>query len=158
MIVSLRERTAEHVPIYFERTSDPGILKMMPRKAQTLEEAMADFRKTLLPEATSYGRTIYADGRYVGDIWCYCIDLQEEPNCMLSYCLFDKNCWSKGIASEAVQLFIAEIQQRYLIKTIGAFVFAENKASIRVLEKNGLQVKETFMEDGVESIYLQYGG
>jgi len=36
-----------------------------------------------------------------------------------------------------------------------AFTFANNIASIKVLEKNGFQVMEEF-EEGIESKYLQY--
>lgn len=43
----------------------------------------------------------------------------------------------------------------YHVKTIGAFTFSDNLASIRVLEKNGFVVMEEFEEDGVLSKYLQ---
>lgn len=35
-------------------------------------------------------------------------------------------------------------------------LFESNAASIRVLEKNNFLVVEKFIEDGVESVYLQY--
>lgn len=44
---------------------------------------------------------------------------------------------------------------RYELKSIGAFTFADNIASIRVLEKNGFSVQESFVEDGRESVYLE---
>ena len=155
MNISLRERTAETVRIYFEKANTPQIKKLLPQKAKTVEEALADFEKTLLPDATSYGRTIYADDQYVGDIWCYCIDANEEPNCMLSYCIFEQDLWSKGIATKAVSLFAEEIRIKYAVKTIGAFTYAHNVASIKVLQKNGFQLVESFEEDGVLSCYLQ---
>jgi len=49
-----------------------------------------------------------------------------------------------------------QVFERYNVKTIGAFAFARNKASIRVLEKNGFAVMEEFEEDGVWSKYLRY--
>lgn len=155
MKIELRERTEETVAIYFEKAQDAEIKKVLPQKAQTLEEAIEDYRQTLQVDATSYGRTIYADGVYVGDIWCYCIDPNEEPNAMLSYCVFEKEYWQQGVASQAVKLFLEEIIERFSLETIGAFTYASNEASIRVLEKNGFQKLEEFEEDGVLSAYFQ---
>ena len=124
-------------------------------KAKTVEEALEDYRKTLLPDATSFGETVFADGIYVGDVWCYCIDLNDEPNCMLSYCIFDEDYRGKGIAAEAVRLFIRKIRETYGVMTVGAFTYADNTPSIRVLEKNGFTLMEEFEEDGVLSKYLQ---
>ena len=38
---------------------------------------------------------------------------------------------------------------------MASFTFADNIASIRVLEKNGFSVQESFVEDGRESVYLE---
>ena len=155
MVITLGERTAETVRIYFEKANRPEIKKVLPQKAKTVEEALADYEKTRLPGATSFGQTILADGRYVGDVWCYCINMDDEPNCMVSFCIFEMESWSKGIATAALKLFIEAIRTRYGVKSIGAFAYANNLASIRVLEKNGFSVMEEFEEDGVWSEYLQ---
>lgn len=155
MPVELRTRTAETVSIYFKKANTPAIRAVLPQKAKTLEEALADFAQTQLPDAASYGRTIYADGKYIGDIWCYCIDKNEEPGAMVSYCVFEPDYYGKGIATEALRLFIAEIVPKFNLKTLGAFTFASNIASIRVLEKNGFTKREEFEEDGILSCYLQ---
>lgn len=155
MDITLRERTAETVREYFIRANTPEIKAMLPQRAKTVEEALVDYEKTLLPTATSYGKTIWVDDVYVGDIWCYCIDLNDEPNTMISYCIFNSNYYSKGIATEAVNRFIAEICKRFPIQTIGSFTFLDNIASIRVLEKNGFTTKEQFEEGGKMSVYLQ---
>ena len=78
MKIELRERTAGHVRIYFEQTQDEQIERMLPRSVESLEQALANFEATLLPGAASFGRTIYADGRYVGDVWC-CISKGTRP-------------------------------------------------------------------------------
>ena len=155
MKVELRERTETHVRTYFERTRDPEIMAMIPQTANTVEKAVADFRKTQLPGATSFGRTVYADGVYVGDVWCYCINPEEEPNAMLSYYIFEKSHWGKGIATEALVQFLTEIVPRFSLKTVGAFAYCTNTASARVLEKNGFAKMEEFTEDGVLSAYYQ---
>lgn len=155
MHITLDERTEETVRIYFEQAQRQNIKRMLPQKAQSVEEAVADYKATLLPAATSYGRTIRADGRYVGDVWCYCIDRTESPNAMLSYCVFDEAHWGRGVATQAVSLFLREVRERYGIKTVGAFTFSNNLASIRVLEKNGFALVEAFTEEGRESKYFQ---
>ena len=155
MKVELKERTESHVRTYFGRTQDTEIQAMLPQSASTVEQALENYRRTLLPNAASYGRTIYADGVYAGDIWCYCIDLSEEPNAMLSYCLFEKSLWGKGITTEALHQFLADIVPRFGLKSVGAFTYSANAPSIRVLLKNGFAVVEAFSENGVLSKYLQ---
>ncbi|MBQ2901830.1 MAG: GNAT family N-acetyltransferase [Agathobacter sp.] len=156
MIITLENRTADSVRTYFEKTNRPEIKQVLPQKAKNVEEALEDYEKTLLPNATSFGQTVCVDGKYVGDVWCYCINMDNEPNCMLSFCIFELEYWSKGIATTAVKMFIKNICAQYNVKIIGAFSFAHNNASIRVLEKNGFIVMEEFEEDGVWSKYLQY--
>ena len=121
MEITLQERTADHVRIYFERTQDDQIDRMLPRSVNSLDQALENFAQTKLPDAKSYGKTIYADDRYIGDIWCYCIDPKETPNAMLSYCIFEKSCWGKGIASRALSLFLDEIVEKYALSSVGAF-------------------------------------
>ena len=106
MEITLQERTADHVRIYFERMQDDQIDRMLPRSVNSLDQALENFAQTKLLDAKSYGKTIYADDRYIGDIWCYCIDPKETPKAMLSYCIFEKSCWGKGIASRALSLFL----------------------------------------------------
>lgn len=156
MVISLENRTADTVKIYFEKANRKEIKQVLPQKAKTVEEALEDYEKTLLPNATSYGQTVDVDGKYVGDVWCYCINMDSEPNCMVSFCIFELEYWSMGIATIALNMFIKKICTKFNLKTIGAFTFAHNNASIRVLEKNDFVVMEEFEEDGVCSKYLQY--
>lgn len=153
--VVLGTRTAETAAVYFEKTNNGTFRKVLPQKAKTVEEAVADFEKSRLPGAASYGQTILADGRYVGDVWCYCIDPDGTPNAMVSYCVFEPDCWGKGIASKALGLFLPETVRRYGLKTVGAFTFSDNLPSIRVLEKNGFRMAEELIEDGIASKYFE---
>ena len=152
--IILCERTEEHVKEYFLRTQDEEIQKMCPQQARSVEEALSDYCNTLKPGASSFGRIIYKAGKYVGDVWCYCIHEDEEPDAMLSYCIFDKCSWGQGIATAAVGQFIREAADRFQLTSIGAFTYDDNKASIRVLEKNGFVRIESFMEEGRSSGYF----
>lgn len=155
MLITLGKRTEETVRIYFEKTNRELFCKVLPQKAKTVEEAVEDYRKTLLPGTTSYGRIVLADGRYVGDIWCYCIDPEDTPNAMVSYCIFEPELWGKGIAAEALKLFLEEIKEKFRLRSVGGFTYSENAASIRVMEKNGFLLVEEFEEDGVPSRYFE---
>ncbi len=95
------------------------------------------------------------DRAYVGDVWCYCIG-QGELNAMLSYCVFDRAFWGRGMAAAALKRFLKEMVKKYNVKTVGAFTYAVNGSSIRVLEKCGFDEMETFSEDGTESKYFQW--
>ena len=155
MQIELRERTETHVRIQYEKIRDPEIWAMIPMTEKTLEQTIADYEKTLLPDATSYGRTVYVDGVYVGDVWCYCIDQNEEPNAMVAYCVFEKAYWGKGVATEALKQFLEYAVPRFGLRTVGGFTYCDNRASLRVLEKNGFVKMEKFMEKGVLSAYYQ---
>lgn len=154
MNIQLKDRTADTVMTYFQMTRDPEIRKYLPQKAVTQQEALADFEKTKQPGAASFGRTIYADGSYIGDIWCYCIQ-EAEPNAMVSYCIFSKAHWGQGICTKALELFLTDIAKRFRLTSVGAFTYSANEASVKVLQKNGFRDMETFVEDGTESKYFQ---
>jgi [ribosomal protein S5]-alanine N-acetyltransferase len=57
-----------------------------------------------------------------------------------------EDCWGKGIATECVRLIIDYGFSELELEEISAYVFPENEASIRVLEKNGMNKKEEFNE------------
>ncbi|GKX27915.1 hypothetical protein SH1V18_03950 [Vallitalea longa] len=153
--VSLGKRTREHVKIYWDKIQDEETQKMFPFSIESLEESLKLFEKSLEDEASSYGRVIYHDDKYVGDIWCYCIDETDEKMAMLSIVIFEKTVWGQGIGSQAIKMFIKEIFDKYSIDKIGAFTYAYNDRSINLLEKSGFNRIETFVEDGIESIYLE---
>lgn len=155
MNIALHERTEDTVRIYFEKAQQPFVCSMLPQRATMVDEALADFRRTQLPGANSFGQTIHADGRYVGDVWAYCIDREATPNAMLSYCVFDPEANGRGIATKAVSLFLEEAAAEYGLLTVGAFTYADNVGSIRVLEKNGFEMRESFVDEGRMSYYFQ---
>ena len=155
MKIQLSDRTEDTVRIYFEKSQQPEIKTMLPQKAKSVEEAVSDFYETLLPDSKSFGQTIFVDGEYIGDVWCYCIDKAETPNAMLSFCVFEKKYRRKGIASQAVSLFLKVIHEKYGIETVGAFTYSDNIASQKVLEKNGFRLFEEFVEDNKASKYYQ---
>ena len=153
MKVELRERTEETVRIYFETVRRQGLDRTLPQRAKTAEEAVEDYRQTLLPGAKSYGRTIWVDGTYAGDVLGYGIEPAGEPGAMVSYCIFAEY-QGKGVAAEGVSLFLKDTDGRYGCKSYGAFVYLDNIPSVRVLEKCGFRLMEE-IEEGRLSGYFQ---
>ena len=53
MKITLGERTIDHVRIYFEKTQNDTIRRMLPSDVTCIEQAIANFEQSLLPEATA---------------------------------------------------------------------------------------------------------
>lgn len=155
MDIMLKARNKEHVVTFWERTQDEEIKRLFPFSTKSLKEALVLFEESLKEEAVSYGKVIYFKDRYVGDIWCYDIDENEEKMSMLSIVIFEKEMWGKGIATEALEAFIKEVFNKFNIEKIGAFTYSQNYGSIGLLEKVGFEKIDTFVEDGIESKYFE---
>jgi [ribosomal protein S5]-alanine N-acetyltransferase len=61
----------------------------------------------------------------------------------------DEKFWGKGIASEASSAWLNYAFETMNIKTIEAAAHSENSASNKILQKIGMQMTETYLEDGV---------
>lgn len=155
MDIMLKTRRKDHVVIFWEKTQDEEIKKLFPFSIETLEESLRLFDESLKKDALSYGKVIYFEERYIGDIWCYSIDESNEKMSMLSVVIFEKKLWGKGIATEAAKAFVKEVFDKFDIEKIGAFTYSNNYGSIGLLEKAGFVKIETFVEDGIESIYFE---
>jgi len=155
MDIMLKTRMKDHVVIFFERTQDEEIKRLFPFSTKTLKEALILFEESLKENAVSYGKVIYFESRYVGDIWCYGIDENDEKISMLSIVIFEKDLWGKGIATEATKAFVDEVFNKFNIEKIGAFTYSNNYGSIGLLEKVGFVKNDTFVEHGIESIYYE---
>lgn len=155
MQIVLAPREEHHAVAFWHAAQAEHIRRMLPLTAASPEEAAIQWRRSQQPGATSYGCIILADGRYIGDVWCYAIAPDDTPQAMLSYCIFDPSCTGKGAATQAVRLFLKELRSRFSIHIIGAFTYADNAASIRVLEKCGFTQMEAFTENGRDSLYYE---
>lgn len=151
----LCERTEENVIVFYDKTKEKEVQKGFPKSVSSLEEALMQFQNSK-KNKISYGKTIYIGKQYIGDIWCYRIHQEEEPDAMLSYCIFEREFWNQGIATAVVKQFLEDITERFDLKSVGAFTYSSNQASIRVLEKNNFLLQEVITEDEIESKYFIY--
>ena len=155
MRVLLSTRTKAHVTEFWGKTQDPEIKRLIPLRSDTVEDALSLFEASQKEGSFSFGKVIYHHNAYVGDIWCYGIDEQNEKLAMLSIVIFDKTLWRQGIATEAIKAFVQEVFSIYKIDKMGAFTYSHNDSSIGMLKKTGFQELERFVEDGIESQYFE---
>ena len=151
----LKERTRENVEIFWMKSQDEEIEKLFPSTRSTLSEAFKGYEESQKPEARSYGRVIYVDDRYIGDIWCYGIDEISEKQAFVSILIFDKSYWGKGIGRQALTQFCTIVFEKYGIPKLCAFTYSTNQRSIGALESVGFKRMEEFTEDGVLSYYYE---
>jgi [ribosomal protein S5]-alanine N-acetyltransferase len=95
---------------------------------------------------------------FVGVIGLTGIDLVNRK-ASLGYWIGEEY-WDKGIATAAVQLVISYVFSELELEEIYAYVLLENKPSIRVLEKNGMnqigEINEYHSVSGMYRTSLKY--
>lgn len=128
--VRLREVTAEDLPILFEHQRDPVAVAMAAFPGREWEAFQAHWTR-ILADATTINRTILYDGQVVGSLGSWEQDGERD----LGYWL-DRAYWGRGIATQALTLFLRQIPTRPLY----ARVAQHNIGSRRVLEKCGFTV------------------
>ena len=105
-------------------------------------------------------RAIVNDGQIVGLISLSMLGGKRSLDGRLGYMMMREHC-GKGIATKAVGLMLDEVFRLRDLHRVTARVYAPNKASQRVLEKNGFQLegvmREAVLCEGVPTDYLVYG-
>lgn len=125
--VFVRRVRDEDLPIFYEHQRDPVAVAMADVPSR--ERAAFDAHwKEIRASPTTILRTIEVDGEVVGSL----VSWQGEEGRLVGYWI-GREHWGKGIATEALRLFLEVIPERPLV----ALVAHENRGSIRVLEKCG---------------------
>ena len=131
--LSLREVTEEDLPEFFEHEQDKEAIHMAaftPEDPADRDAFLAHWTRLLANDAI-IKRTIELEGDVVGHIASWVQDGDRE----LTYWI-DRSQWGKGVATTALRLFLDEVDTRPMF----ARAAADNRGSIRVLEKNGFVV------------------
>ena len=105
MDIVLKIRRKDHIVTFWEKTQDEEIKKLFPFSIESLEESLRLFDESLKKDALSYGKVIYFEEKYVGDIWCYSIDESNEKMSMLSFVIFEKGVMGKGYSNRGYKNF-----------------------------------------------------
>jgi RimJ/RimL family protein N-acetyltransferase len=119
----------------FRLMSDPESVRMAftpedPDDRQRFDAHMARVMES--PEITQ--RAITWEGDLVGSIASFVVEGQTE----VTYWI-DRAVWGRGIASQALGLFLEVVR----IRPLYARAASDNAGSLRVLEKTGLRIIDT---------------
>jgi RimJ/RimL family protein N-acetyltransferase len=132
MNVSLRPLEDRDLDTIYEQMADPASVRMAAFTAgdQTDRDAFRDRMSRILSDPSNFHRVIDVDGAAAGTIGSFLMDDERE----VTYWV-DRTLWGKGVASAALQILLAEIDERPLY----ARAASDNLGSIRVLEKAGFR-------------------
>jgi RimJ/RimL family protein N-acetyltransferase len=135
-VVALRLLQESDLDVLFRQMSDPESVRMAaftpedPADRQRFDAHMAKVMTS--PDVTM--RAVTWQGEVVGSIACFVVDGQTE----ITYWI-DRAAWGRGIASQALALFLEVVRDRPL----HARAASDNAGSLRVLEKNGFRIVGT---------------
>lgn len=139
--VLLRDVEPGDLPLFFEHQRDPVAVAMVVFRSRERAEFDAHWAKILADE-NCFTKTIVADGQVAGSIASFLRDGERE----IGYWL-DRALWGRGIATEALSLFLRLEQRRPLC----AGVAPHNIGSTRVLEKCGFRLSKTPVDQEPEA-------
>jgi RimJ/RimL family protein N-acetyltransferase len=97
---------------------------------------------------------IVCDGTVVGSIGCQPKEDISRKNIEIGY-FVGESYWGRGIATEAVKHLLDFITTKLDIVRIEAHVFAQNKSSIKVLQKNGFYLEAIHRKAVIKNNELQ---
>jgi RimJ/RimL family protein N-acetyltransferase len=137
----LRKITLDDKEEMFKLHSDPKVQKYT---GEPVVESIEEIEKRIVSRTSDYEKYGYGrwatflkdDMQFVG--WAGLLYLPEFDEIDLGYRFFPKY-WGKGIATEASQAILTYGFDTLKLKRIIAIAMKENTASIRVMEKVGME-------------------
>ena len=142
--VRIRDIEWADLPQIFQMQLDPESNRLaatIPLSADAFDSRWADNLRD--PSITA--RAILLDGVLAGNVVCFWRDGQANVGYWIS-----REHWGKGIATQALRLFLLEVA----IRPLHADVATSNGASLRVLQKCGFVVERVHMSPGSDR-YLE---
>lgn len=144
--VDIRLRAVEDadLDVLFEHQADPVAAAMAAFPSRDREQFDAHWARIRRDETTVL-RTIVVDGVVAGGLTSWVGDGRR----LIGYWI-GREHWGRGVATEALRMFVAELVERPLY----AYVAAGNAGSIGVLRKNGFRSDEaeSFDEAGSDEL------
>ena len=137
-----REFTEEDAPLILELNKHPEVVKYVHEHPLTnLTEALDNITERILPQYHKHGYGRWAvetknNHTFIG--WCGLKYRPERDEIDLGY-RFIPEYWGKAFATEAAKASIQFGFETLELPVIHAMAHIENTASIRVLEKCGMQ-------------------
>ena len=141
MAVRLRAVEPDDLAVFYEHQLDEEAAAMAAFASRDREAFDAHWRRILEDERVA-ARTIVADDEVVGNVGAWWAD---DGDRLVGYWI-GKEFWGRGIATAALDAFLAE----ELTRPLRARVSDRNAGSIRVLEKCGFRL--VAREDGGDGV------
>ena len=141
----LREYTEDDAPAFFALNSDPEVMRYVPHEPMTsIEQAREILRRHPITDykERGFGRfacILKATGEHIG--FSGLKYLKEIEDVDLGF-RFIRSQWGKGLATEAALASIRYGFGELKVDHIVGLAELENRGSIRVLEKAGMQFVE----------------
>ena len=154
--LTLHRFTEADAPLILQLNSDPDVIRYVhERVLQTEDEARAIILNIILPQyEKNLGRwAIYikTSNEFIG--WCGLKHLPAKNEIDLGYRLI-KNAWGKGYATEAAKHTLQYGFDKLQLPLITGKAHVENMASIKILEKIGMQfIREEMENDCPVKVY-----
>lgn len=148
--VQIRDVEDGDLEPFFEHQLDPEAIRMAAFPARDRDAFMAHWAK-IRADKTCDVQTVAVGGQVVGNVVSW-----EQPGMRMVGYWIDRAYWGRGIATEALALYLGRVK----VRPLHADVAVHNVGSIRVLEKCGFRrvaaqdVPPSTMDDGVEEILL----
>lgn len=133
-VVTLRDVTESDLEVFFEQQREPQGAWMAGLTASDPDNHAEYLRMWAMIRsfAGTTMRTVLYNGAVAGDVLSH-LGAPERPE--VGYWL-GKEYWGKGVATRALNLFLAEMT----VRPAYARVLKDNAASLRVLEKCGFRI------------------
>jgi RimJ/RimL family protein N-acetyltransferase len=134
--VTLRPIDDSDLDALFDQMRDPESVRIAaftakdPDDRETFDSRMAKSRTA--PDGTM--RAVIRDGRLVGSIASFVVEGETE----ITYWI-DRSVWGRGIASQAVALFLDTVR----VRPVYARAASDNVGSLKVLQRAGFKVVGT---------------
>ena len=131
--VTLRALVESDLPLFFDHQNDPGAEEMVGLPSRARDDFFDHWHKVMANE-TIILRTILFEGQIAGYL---CSFVKEEDEREVGYQL-GREYWGKGIATQALQLFLPLI----LYRPLYGVTPAHNIGSQKVLTRCGFVLSE----------------
>ena len=144
----LREYTVDDAPFIFELMNSEGWLNYIgDRNIKTVEDAKKYIEEKYLPSYTLNGHGAYIvilkeTGKSIGSCGLYKREDLKHPDIGFA---FLSEYLGKGYGYESAQAVVQYAKEKLKINTVLGFTLPENIASVKLLEKIGLQNCGTYL-------------
>lgn len=135
-------RTADATQEYADGLNDPEVNRFLEvrRVRQTLDSARAFVAAhENAPDAVLLGAFLKPRGRLIGTIRLHEI---KDKGAWLGICLFAKDCWGRGLGSEALDAACRLAFDAAGVDTLRAGSYEANAASLALFKKAGFEIVE----------------